>query len=172
MIRTQRKIGQLTGHKSLRRRHRSSPSLRYVVGVMVWTLASAALADTWRDLTVEPEHRCSAYDKKRDYPYPQLVEQEIVREMGAVYGPYTGTCLNSTGETDIKHMVAASEAHNSVLCARDRETRRRFARDLRNLTLASPEVNRHEKSGKDAAEWLPERNQCWFAHRVLEVRLA
>ena len=38
-----------------------------------------------------------------------------------------------------------------------RRTMRRepvFATDLRNLTLASPVVNRHRKSGKDAGEWL------------------
>ena len=41
---------------------------------------------------------------------------------------------------------------------------------MRNLTLASPEVNRFEKSGKDAAEWVPDRNRCWFAGRVVGVR--
>ena len=68
--------------------------------------------------------------------------------------------------------MATSEAHDSGLCARDRATRARFATDLRNLTLASPRVNRHWKSGKDAAEWLPDRNRCWFAARVVEVRRA
>ena len=48
----------------------------------------------------------------------------------------------------------------------------RFATDLRNLTLASPEVNRRQKSGKDAAEWTPDRNKCWFAGRVLEEKRA
>ena len=57
-------------------------------------------------------------------------------------------------------------------CACDRETRKNFARDLRNLTLASAKLNRYEKAGKDAAEWLPERNRCWFAARVVEVRQA
>ena len=112
------------------------------------------------------------YDKKRDYPYPQSVESDIVRGLGAVYGPYTGRCFASARETDIEHIVAASEAHDSGLCAADPETRRRFARDLRNLTLASPKVNRYEKSGKDAAEWVPDRNRCWFAARVVEVRRA
>ena len=135
-------------------------------------LVASASAETWRGLTVAPEHRCSAYNKKRDYPYPQSVERHIVRELGAVYGPYTGTCFASTTETDIEHIVAASEAHDSGLCARDAATRARFAVDRRNLTLASPRVNRHEKSGKDAAEWVPERNRCWFAARVLEVRRA
>ena len=68
--------------------------------------------------------------------------------------------------------MAASEAHDSGLCAADAATKARFARDLRNLTLASPRVNRHEKSGHDAAEWAPARNRCWFAARVVDVRRA
>ena len=137
-----------------------------------FVLVGPASAETWRGLTVAPEHRCSAYDRKRDYPYPQSVERDIVRQLGAVYGPYTGTCFASIRDSDIEHIVATSEAHDSGLCAADRATRRRFARDLRNLTLASPQVNRLEKSGKDAGEWVPERNECWFAGRVLEVKRA
>lgn len=68
--------------------------------------------------------------------------------------------------------MAASEAHDSGLCAADGATKARFARDLQNLTLASLRVNRHEKSGKDAAEWVPGRNACWFAGRVVEVKRA
>ena len=135
-------------------------------------LANPASAETWRGLTVAPEHRCSVYDRKRDYPYPPSVEHAIVRELGAVYGPYTGRCFASMAETDIEHIVATSEAHDSGLCARDRAPRKRFATDIRNLTLASPRVNRHQKAGKDAGEWLPARNRCWFAARVVEVRRA
>ena len=135
-------------------------------------LAAGASADTWWGLTVAPEHRCAPYDKKRDYPYPQSVERDIVRELGAVYGPYSDRCFASTAETDIEHVVATSEAHDSGLCAADAATKARFARDLRNLTLAAPAVNRHQKSGKDAAEWVPSRNACWFAGRVVEVRRA
>ncbi len=124
----------------------------------------------WRGLVVTPEHRCSQYDSD-DYPYPRSVEQRIVASMGGiVYGPYTGTSFTSTSETDIEHIVARSEAHDSGLCAADDTTRRRFASDLLNLTLASPAVNRSQKSGKDAAEWLPGLNRCWFANRVVEVR--
>ena len=140
--------------------------------MVAFGLVAGVSAETWRGLAVAPEHRCGPYDKKRDYPYPQSAERDIVRELGAVYGPYTGTCYASTAETDIEHVVAASEAHDSGLCARDAATKARFARDLRNLTLASPRVNRHEKSGKDAAEWVPARNRCWFAARVVEVRRA
>lgn len=74
---------------------------------------------------------------------------------------------------DIEHIVATSEAHDSGLCAADETTRKQFARDLDNLTLASPKVNRCSpigKCGKDAAEWMPEKNKCWFANRIVQVR--
>ena len=126
--------------------------------------------ETWRGLVVAPENRCSDYVSD-DYSYPQSVEQEIVEAMGGrIYGPYTGTCFSSTQETDIEHIVARSEAHESGLCSADAETKSNFASDLLNLTLASPSVNRHQKSAKDAADWLPELNQCWFAERVVQVR--
>ena len=150
------------------------PSRRtpWVVAMACLVLGGTVSAETWRGLTIAPEHRCSPYERKRDYAYPQSVEQDIVRALGAVYGPYTGTCFRSTGDTDIEHIVATSEAHDSGLCAEDSARKRRFATDLRNLTLASPRVNRHQKSGKDAGEWLPELNRCWFAGRVLEVKRA
>lgn len=50
------------------------------------------------------------------------------------------------------------------------ETRQAFARDLLNLTLVDPGTNRDRKSAKDAADWLPELNRCWFANRVVAVR--
>ena len=127
-------------------------------------------SDTWRGIVVAPEHRCAPYDSD-DYRYSQSVEQRIVAGMGGIiYGPYTGTWFASTSETDIEHIVARSEAHDSGLCAADAAARRQFAGDLLNLTLASPTVNRSHKSAKDAAEWLPDRNHCWFAGRVVEVR--
>ena len=133
-----------------------------------WT--PQALPGTWRGLLVAPEDRCSPYDSD-DYPYSQSVENHIVEAMnGLIYGPYTGTHFEDTRQTDIEHIVARSEAHDSGLCAADAETKKRFASDLLNLTLASPEVNRHQKSAKDTAEWLPDLNQCWFADRVVQVR--
>ena len=164
----------LRAHSSPPRR-RASPSrfaLTCIAAVAALGLVAGASAETWRGLTVAPEHRCAPYDKRRDYPYPQSVERDIVRQLGAVYGSYTGRCFASARETDIEHIVAASEAHDSGLCAADAATKARFARDLRNLTLASPAVNRQQKSGKDAAQWAPLRNRCWFAARVVDVRRA
>ncbi len=131
---------------------------------------SPAPQPTWRGLTIAPEDRCAPYDAD-DYRYPQSVENNIVRDLGGIYSPYTCESFDSIRETDIEHIVARSEAHDSGLCRADAETRTRFARDLLNLTLASPALNRQEKVAHDAAEWLPDQNQCWFAQRVVDVRL-
>ena len=56
-------------------------------------------------------------------------------------------------------------------CAAGEETRRTFSRDLDNLTLASPSLNRYQKSAKDAADWLPDQNRCWFVTTIINVRL-
>ena len=105
-----------------------------------------------------------------DYPYSPSVEPRIVQTLGGIYGPYTGTWFQSIRETDIEHIVARSEAHDSGLCAASPATRAEFASDLLNLTLASPSVNRHQKVAKDAAEWLPELNRCWYVDRTVQVR--
>ena len=131
------------------------------------TLTSAA--EIYRGIEVAPEHRCAPYDRG-DYRYSQSLEPRIVASIGKVYGPYTGTCFRSTAETDIEHMVATSEAHDSGLCAAPRSVKAAFASDLLNLTLASPGVNRYSKSGKDVAEWTPALNACWFVGRTLKVR--
>ena len=33
-------------------------------------------------------------------------------------------------------------------------------------------MNRNQKGAKDAAEWQPDANQCWFAQTVVAVRRA
>jgi len=78
--------------------------------------------------------------------------------------------FGSIKETDIEHIVAAAEAHDSVLCARPRDDRKAFAQDLDNLTLASPKVNRWQKSDRDAAEWMPDHSRCWYAGRIIAVK--
>ena len=125
--------------------------------------------DTWRGLVIAPEARCSPYNSG-DYYYPQSVEAEIVAELGAIFSPYTGEVFASTRQTDIEHIVARSEAHDSGLCAADLATRRQFASDLLNLTLSAPYLNRWQKRDHDAADWLPTMNRCWFTNRIVEVR--
>ncbi len=116
-----------------------------------------------------PENRCSAYSSG-DYRYSQSVEDDLVAEYGGVYSPYTGQWFASDTETDIEHMVARSEAHDSGMCSRPAAERRAFANDLLNLTLSEPRLNRSIKSSKDAAGWLPRYNFCWFAGRIVAVK--
>ena len=65
-----------------------------------------------------------------NYPYSPSVEPRIVQTLGGIYGPYTGTWFQSIRETDIEHIVARSEAHDSGLCAASPATRAEFASDL------------------------------------------
>ena len=58
-------------------RHRAACAKRVPIGLCLMLSAavlalasSAASAETWRGLTVAPEHRCAPYDRD-DYPYPQ-----------------------------------------------------------------------------------------------------
>ena len=77
--------------------------------------------------------------------------------------PYTCEPFEALSETDIEHIVARSEAHDSGLCAASQERKREFASDIRNLTLSAPDLNRNVKGAKDAADWTPDENRCWFA---------
>jgi len=155
-------------------RKRRLSSMRFAVagiaGVFLLMVISAnSDAETWRGLTVAPENRCSPY-RSKDYRYPQSVEPKIVRSIGKMYSPYSGECFTSLRQSDIEHIVARSEAHDSGLCAASGDLKRRFSSDLLNLTLASPYLNRQLKSHYDAAEWIPNRNQCWFADTVVAVK--
>ena len=143
--------------------------LALVAGLFA-TVDSASSSTMWRGLVVAPENRCAEYDGD-DYDYSQNVEDDLVAEYGGVYSPYTGEWFNSDTETDIEHMVARSEAHDSGMCARPDAEKRSFANDLLNLTLSEPRLNRFTKSAKDAAEWLPQYNFCWFAGRVVAVKV-
>ena len=92
---------------------------------------------------------------------------------GKIYEPYTGRYFASKEDTDIEHIVAAAEGHDSGLCAATNAKRVQFATDLLNLTLAAPSVNRctvFAKCAKDAYEWLPPKNKCWFSQRVVDIR--
>ena len=128
------------------------------------------VGEKWRGLAIAPEERCAPYDR-RDYRYnSRVLEAVLVRELGGVYAPYTGRCFRDRRETDVEHIVAISEAHDSGMCGRSQGEKARFAGDPLNLTLATPEVNREDKRHHDASGCLPGKNRCWFAARVVAVR--
>lgn len=146
--------------------------------LFMWAIISVSSRDAegaepavWRGLVVAEESRCSPY-RRSDYRYsPKRIERALEARHGALYTPYTGSCWGDRGETTVEHVVALSEAHDSGLCSADRGTRTRFANDMANLTLARPDINK-SKGGRDAAEWMPEENRCWFAATVVGVRRA
>ena len=70
----------------------------------------------WRGLTIAPEDRCSPY-LASDYRYPPSVEPQIAARLRGIRSKYTGRVFHSLEETDIEHIVARSEAHDSGLDA-------------------------------------------------------
>ena len=130
----------------------------------------SAQDDTWMGLEVEPESRCSPYDRTRDYRHSRYLEPAIAVRMGGIRCRYTGRLYRSLRQTHIEHVVALSEAHDSGLCAADAATKRRFANDLLNLTLSDPGVN-SRKGAKDAGEWMPRIDPRGFAETVIQVKL-
>ena len=126
----------------------------------------------WRGLVVADEKRCTPYSR-RDYPYSHIrdLEKKIIERnlKGGHYSPYTGEVFRSLYDSQIEHIVSTGEAHRSGLCRADAKTKRKFASDIDNLTLASAKLNR-QKWDKDAAEWIPPLNKCWFASTVIKVK--
>ncbi len=126
---------------------------------------------TWRGLVVAPESRCSEYDTEH-YRNPAGLEDAVAAALGdKLYEAYTGVYYDHARDVQVDHIVAKREAHDSGGCAWAPSARRAFARDLENLALASPTLDLGVKSGRDAAEWLPDFNRCWYAGTVLAVRL-
>ena len=147
---------------------------RVLAAVLLIAVAVLAGADnpgstTWRGLVVAAEVECMDY-ASANFRHSPSVEQKIADNLGGWWSPYDGTAFPNE-ESDIEHIVAKSEARDSGLCAASAEIQKRFTNDMDNLTLAAPTLNRYEKVAKDAAEWQPEHNSCWFAGRVLTVKL-
>ena len=135
----------------------------------VW-VKDAAPPGTWRGLVVAAENRCSEYDPD-DYRHPDALAVDIVAAMDdRIYAPYTGIYYEGLLDVSVDHIVAKTEVHDSGGCQWGRTQRRAFARDLENLTLASPTLDRGVKAENDAAEWLPDFNRCWYAGAVVAVR--
>lgn len=130
--------------------------------------------ETWKGLEVREEYgedECPAYSSVRtDFAYSSSADLVIEKSLGGFYSPYDDVWYDEATDVDVEHMVARKEAHDSGLCKATPETRYKFANDLLNLTLCTPSLNRQEKSDKDAGEWLPQYNKCWFVFTVIQVK--
>ena len=118
-------------------------------------------------LTLEAEQARDGYRRPTTNRY-QRHERAVYRELGMDRTPYTCAVIDGdlTG-VDVEHIVALSEAHDSGLAPAQMLA---FSGDPLNLTVAAPRENRNVKSDKDAGGYLPPRNSCWFAGRVLDVK--
>ena len=119
-------------------------------------------------LELAPERARTGYERPTTNRY-QLHERTVYRELGMDRTPYTCTAIGGdlTG-VDVEHIVALAEAHDSGLAPAQMLA---FSGDPMNLTVAAPRENRIAKSAKDAADYLPPHNRCWFSGRVLAVKL-
>ncbi len=135
-------------------------------------------APVWRGLQVCEEQSRDGYERDAFGTGYRTLEDDIIASLPAtmkagsqVYTPYSCRAFDitpdGTAATDIEHIVALAEAHDSRI-ADDR--RRDIAADLANLTIAAPSVNR-SKGSRDAAQWMPERHGRWFAEQVVAVKL-
>ena len=107
--------------------------------------------ETWRGLVEAAEDRCSVY--VRDDYGAAGAEEEIAKNWGGWWSPYDGTEFPNR-ESGREHIVAVAEAYDSGLCAAAAETRRRFGRDLDNLTLACAVERRCVPAGANPARQL------------------
>ena len=89
--------------------------ITWCAAALVVFLPHSAVAEEWRGLVVAPEERCTPYNAD-EYSYPQSVEPQIADRLGGAYSPYTCETFGELTETDIEHIVARSEAHDSGLC--------------------------------------------------------
>lgn len=124
-------------------------------------------------IRIRSEYRAEYYNRKNHYTGYQSKEQAIAAQIGGMFSPYTLHCfpsLSGTQGSDIEHIVAAEEAHDSGLSERPIDERKTFASDLNNLTLAKPYVNRYLKKAKNPAQWMPDNNRCWFVNQVVKVK--
>ena len=118
-------------------------------------------------LTLAPEQDRAGYQRPTTNRY-QRHERAVYRELGMDRTPYTCAVIGGDlRSTDVEHIVALAEAHDSGLQPAQMLA---FSGDPLNLTVAMPWENRIAKSAKDAAGYLPPRNRCWFARRVLDVK--
>ena len=141
--------------------------------VMGLCISSSVEAQTWRDLRVVLESRCSRYQVS-EYSDPQSIELRIFENLGNIWGPYTGQAFANRREIDFERIVLNSEADERRLCEINANTKRRllFSTERLNLTLPSSSVNHQQKLDLDykAEDWLPTFNKCRLSNREVRVR--
>ena len=142
---------------------------------LILLMVDAARAETWCGVRVAPETECPSYDSDEwSYPadldvrYGLRAASQPFRPDGW-WSPYDGRLYRSYRDRDIEHLRSRHSAAKAGGCDWPAEVKRGYAMDPMNVTVAPPDVNRHQKSDKDPDRWMPERNGHWFAWRYVLV---
>ena len=98
------------------------------------------------EITVADEDRCARYDRKAYKYNSRKLEDELIADRDElIVSFYTGETFDTHRETDLDHIIALAQAHDSGACAWDSERKSDFASDPDNFELATPRMNRHQK---------------------------
>ena len=101
------------------------------------------------EITVEPEERCARYDRKAyKYNSRKLEDALIADRDGLIVSFYTGQTFDTHRDTDLDHIIALAQAHDSGACAWDSERKSDFASDPDNFELATPQNEQAPKESQ------------------------
>lgn len=114
------------------------------------------------------EHTGPGYDRTA-FSYPPVVEGRAAR-LYNLRSMYTNHRFASIEESQIEHLVPLKNVWAAGAWQWPDVRKRAFARDALNITLAQPTVNR-AKSAHTPDEWLPPKNQCFYAVQWVAVKL-
>ena len=142
--------------------------MKKILILLGFFIGGLGFAEEWRGLEVQPEYiDCPKYERGSNN-YKNKENFLFERDNGK--SVYDNTIFNDISESDIEHVVAYKEAWDSGLCFSSPKIKKDFKKDTLNLVLATPSLNRHQKSDKDAADWIPKIRQCEFAGTIINVK--
>ena len=103
-------------------------------------------------------------------PYPQSVELDIIVRDGLV-SRYTGREFSSRDSSDIDHIVALSEAHDSGLCATHGFDQKSLQPRPGQLGVGKPtSLTELKRETKTQPIGFQPQNQCWFVMTIISVK--
>lgn len=92
---------------------------------------------------------------------------------GNLHDKYSGEIIyftkSNASQVQIDHIVALKNAWHSGADKWSPELRTQFANDPENLVAVKGSLNM-SKGAKDASEWMPPKNKCWYARQQEHVK--
>ena len=122
-------------------------------------------------VVAEEDVACPLEYRGEQWSYPADLDERYGQRAadGSLFSPYDGLTYPNAEAVDIEHLRSRHSAHKGGGCAWGLATKRAYARDPLNITVAPPRLNRVDKRDKDPDEWMPEVGREWFAWRYLAV---